>query len=176
MPANAPPEMQAELRRQWYLQQQQLINAQAAGIRPNPGLGRGLVIPPGPNGGGPNGRPMAIRPNTGTNALQGNAPLRLSNGVTATPEQLQQLINARLASQNANNPQTPQQMQRMAQARALQAAHASAQAAGANGASGNSGTEFLPFTVQTNAGVTQSMTSYSNANSSSIASRKSCSE
>jgi hypothetical protein len=175
MPAGASPEMQAELRRQWYVQQQQqLLNAQAGGIRPNPGLGRGLLIP-----GGPNGRPMPIRPNTGNNLLQGNVPLRLPNGVTATPEQVQQLFAARqqaIANQTANNPQLPQQMQRMAQVRALQAAHASAQAAGANGTNANSVTEFLPFSVQTNGGAGPSMISSNGTNSSSITSRKSCSK
>jgi hypothetical protein len=159
MPANATPEAQAELRRQWYLQQQQaqMLNAQAnaQGIRPNPGLGRGLVIP-----GGPNGRPMPIRPNTGTNPISGSLPLRLPNGATATPEQMQQLLQARqqaLANQNANVAQTPQQMQRLAQARALQQAQLSAaQAAAGQTTTTTSGTDYIPFIAQTTAGSTQS--------------------
>lgn len=89
LPPNATPEQQEEVRRQWYLQQQALINAQAGGqaLRQGVGTGRGLVIP-----GGPNARPMPIRPNTGPNQVPGGAPLRLPNGNIATPEQVQQLL------------------------------------------------------------------------------------
>jgi hypothetical protein len=89
LPPNATPEQQEEARRTWYLQQQALLNAQAGGqaLRQGAGLGRGLVIP-----GGPNGRPMPIRPNTGPNPVPGGTPLRLPNGAIATTEQVQQML------------------------------------------------------------------------------------
>ena len=126
------------------------MNAQGGGqgLRQNPGLGRGLVIP-----GGPNARPMPIRPNTGPNAMPG--PLRLPNGVTATPEQMQQIFKARqlAALQQAAGvqngvPQTPQQMQRF---RALQQAqqaqlNAVAQNAVQNNVA-NGVADYIPFNI-----------------------------
>jgi hypothetical protein len=158
--ANATPEQQEELRRHLLAQQQQaaIMNAQAGGqgLRQNPGLGRGLVIP-----GGPNARPMPIRPNTGPNAIQG--PLRLPNGTTATPEQMQQIFKARqLASlQQATGvqngvPQNPQQLQRF---RALQQAqqaqlNAAVQNAGQNNGA-NGVTDYIPFIAQANGAAVQ---------------------
>ena len=154
MPPNASPEVQEEVRRQWLIQQQQqqqvLLNNQA--IRQNPALGRGLVIP-----GGPNGRPMPIRPNTGTNPIAGSVPVRLPNGVTATPEQIQQMIKARqLAmaanSQNGNIAQTPQQLQRLRalqQQAQLNAAQSAGQTATANGVA-----DYIPFIAQQTNGAT----------------------
>jgi len=149
------------MRRQWYLQQQQqaILNAQASGqaVRQNAGLGRGLVIP-----GGPNARPMPIRPNTGTTPVAGSLPIRLPNGTIATPEQVQQLIQARqmaLASQGGSVPQTTQQLQRMVQARATQQAQLTAQqvAAGGQAAAQNTTGEFMPFNAQQNGATTQGM-------------------
>lgn len=160
LPANATPEQQEELRRHLIAQQQQaaLLNAQAGaqGLRQNPGLGRGLVIP-----GGPNARPMPIRPNTGPNSMPG--PLRLPNGVTATPEQMQQIFKARqlAALQQASGgqngvPQTPQQIQRL---RALQQAqqaqlNAAAQNAGQN-STANGVADYIPFIAQANGAAAQ---------------------
>jgi hypothetical protein len=158
MPANASPEVQQELRRQWALHQQQqqlLAQANSQGLRQGaPGVGRGLLIP-----GGPNGRPMPIRPNTGT-PIPGTLPLRLPGA--ATPEQMQQMLAVRqqqaMGNQGPGVAQSPQQIQqRMAQARALQAAQAAqlsaAQAAGQ--APANAGPDYIPFIGQTNAGATQ---------------------
>jgi hypothetical protein len=140
MPPGASPEVQEEVRRQWIAQQQQnaLLNGQA--IRQNPGFGRGLVIP---------ARPMPIRPNTGTNPVAGNVPVRLPNGVTATPEQLQQMLKARQLAmaangQNGTNTPTLQQMQRL---RALQQAQLNAaQNAGVqNPGNPNGVAEYIPF-------------------------------
>ena len=144
MPPGASPEVQEEVRRQWIAQQQNaLLNGQA--IRQNPGLGRGLVIP------GP--RPMPIRPNTGTNPVSGNVPVRLSNGVTATPEQLQQMLKARQLAmaangQNGTNAPTIQQIQRL---RALQQAQLNAaQNAGIqNPGNANGVADYIPF-ISTN--------------------------
>src|SRR5204863_6598875 len=113
----ASPEVQEEVRRQWFAQQQQnaLLNSQA--MRQNP---RGLLIP--------GARPMPIRPNTAANPVAGSVPVRIPNGVPATAEQLQQMLKARqLAmaanSHNGTNAPTPQQLQRF---RALQQAQLNA--------------------------------------------------
>lgn len=156
--ANTTPEMQDEIRRQWLAQQQAVyLNAQTSqAIRSNPGLGRGLVIP-----GGPNGRPMPIQPNTVRHMVPGS--VRLPNGATATPEQVQQIIKARqiamVAQQGGQNAvvQTPQQIQRLralqqqAQFNAAQAAQAQAvgQASPA-GTNANPVTDYMPFITQTN--------------------------
>jgi hypothetical protein len=139
MPPNASPEVQEEVRRQWFMQQQQqaLLNSQA--IRQNPGLGRGLVIP-----GGPNGRQMPIRPSTGPSPVAGNAPVRLPNGVTTTPEQLQQIFKAR----QLQNGQTPQQLQRiraLQQQAQLNAAQSAGQTTTANGVA-----DYMPFMASAN--------------------------
>jgi hypothetical protein len=144
MPAGASPEVQEEVRRQWFAQQQNaVLNGQA--IRQNPGLGRGLVIP--------GARPMPIRPNNGTNPVPGNVPVRLPNGVTATPEQVQQMIKARqlaLAAngQNGANAATQQQIQRL---RALQ--QAAQNAGGQNPANGVA--DYIPFIASTNGTIPQ---------------------
>ena len=157
--ANTTPEVQDEMRRQWIAQQQAVyLNAQAnQAIRSNPGFGRGLVIP-----GGPNGRQMPIQPNTVRHMVSG--PVRLPNGATATPEQVQQIIKARqiamAAQQGGQNgvAQNPQQIQRLralqqqAQFNAAQAAQA-AQAAGQTspaGTNANPVTDYIPFITQTN--------------------------
>ena len=149
MPPGASPEVQEEVRRQWFAQQQQaaMLNSQA--IRQNPGLGRGLVIP-----GGPNGRQMPIRPSTGPSPVAGNTPVRLPNGVTTTPEHLQQILKARQLAMAANNQngQTPQQLQRMRalqQQAQLNAAQSTGQISTTNGVA-----DYLPFMGSTN-GVTQ---------------------
>ena len=153
MPPGASPEVQEEVRRQWFAQQQQnaLLNGQA--IRQNPGLGRGLVIP--------GARPMPIRPNTGTNPVAGNVPVRLPNGVTPTPEQLQQMIKARqlaLAANSQSGTNTPslQQMQRL---RALQQAqlNAAQNAGGQNPANANGVADYIPFIASTNGATPQSI-------------------
>lgn len=163
MPPNTPPEMQEELRRQWLAHQQQaLLNAQ--GLRQNPGIGRGLVIP-----GAPNGRPMPIRPNTGSNPVVGSVPVRLPNGVTATPEQVQQLLKARQMviaanSQNGTVAQTQQQMQRLRalQQQALQQQALQQQAqlnavhSAGQSASGNPAGDYIPFIAQPNGAAAQS--------------------
>lgn len=145
MPPNASPEVQEEVRRQWFAQQQQqaLLNSQA--IRQNPGLGRGLVIP-----GGPNGRQMPIRPSTGPNPVAGNVPVRLPNGVTTTPEQIQQMLKARQLAMAATSPngQTPQQLQRiraLQQQAQLNAAQSAGQTTTANGVA-----DYMPFMASTN--------------------------
>jgi len=153
IPANASPEVQDEIRRQWYAQQQVLLSAQAnsQGLRA-PGLpGRGLVIP-----GGPNGRPLPIRPNTGATTGSGALPVRLGNGVTPSPEQMQQILKARqqlaLAAQVQNG---SAHMQRLSQARALQVQvqaqqQVQAQLNAAQGTNGNPNAEFVPFPGQNN--------------------------
>ena len=150
MPANASPEVQDEVRRQWYAQQQALLAANAQGLRQNPGLGRGLVIP-----GGPNGRQMPIRPNTATNPIPATGQVRLPNGTTATPEQVQQIMKARqhlaLANrQNAANPILQHQAQVQAQARLQQAQLNAAAAQSAGQTSTNAGSDYIPFVAQTN--------------------------
>ena len=143
MPANATPEVQEEVRRQWYVQQQALLaQANAQGLRQNPGLGRGLVIP-----GGPNGRQMPIRPNTGTNPIPPTGAVRLMNGATATPEQMQQIMKARqqLALANRQNGATQIQLQ---QARLQQAQLNAAQSAGQTAT--NAVSDYIPFVAQTN--------------------------
>jgi hypothetical protein len=159
IPSNASPEVQEEIRRQWYAQQQVLLSAQAntQGLRA-PGLpGRGLVIP-----GGPNGRPLPIRPNTA--AASGPLPVRLSNGATPSPEQMQQIIKARqmaLAAQAGNG---NAHMQRLSQARALQhvqqqqaQAQAQLNAAQAQGTNANPNPDFGPFPGQNTGGNPQCM-------------------
>ena len=160
MPPNASPEVQEEIRRHWFAQQQQaLLNAQAAGqaLRQNPGLGRGLVIP-----GAPNGRPMPIRPNTGSSPASGGVPVRLPSGVAATPEQVQQILKARqlalaASGQNTNVPQTPQQLQRL---RALQqqAQLNAAQTAAGQNVTTNPVADYIPFMAQANGTAGQSIT------------------
>lgn len=152
MPANASPEVQDEVRRQWYAQQQALLAANAQGLRQNPGLGRGLVIP-----GGPNIRQMPIRPNTGANSIPPTGPMRLPNGTTATPEQVQQIIKARqqLALANrqnsAGNPILQQhQAQVQAQVRLQQAQLNAAAAQSAGQTPTNGGSDYIPFAAQTN--------------------------
>lgn len=167
MPPNATPEQQEELRRHLIAQQQAvLLNAHAGaqGLRQNPGLGRGLVIP-----GGPNARPMPIRPNTGPNPMPG--PIRFPNGVTATPEQMQifkarQLAALQQAAGVQNGvPQTPQQMQRL---RALQQVQqAQLNAAAQNAAAQNAGqtntangvADYIPFIAQANGAAAQGICS-----------------
>jgi hypothetical protein len=162
MPPNASPEQQEDVRRQWYAQQQALLNAQSGGqgLRQGLGMGRGLVIP-----GGPNGRPMPIRPNTGPGQIPGNTPVRLSNGAIATQEQVQQMLKVRqlaLAnSQNGNQQQQQQQQQqiRLAQARAMQQAQLNAAQNGAqNTATPNTVTDYIPFMAQSNGATPQGMT------------------
>lgn len=163
LPAGATPEMQEEYRRHLMAQQAAILTAQAnangQAIRANPGLGRGLVIP-----GGPNARPMPIRPNNPglgqlSNAMANGVPIRLPDGTTAMPEQVQRIIRARqqmaLASAAGGNlvPQTPQQMQRfrllqqqvhLSQAQAGQNANANAATFAANGVAGQGILEFSP--------------------------------
>jgi len=149
MPANTPPEMHEEVRRRW-LEQQALMSAQANGqsLRA-PLVGRSLVIP-----GGPNGRPLPIRPNTGSNpAASGAIPARLPNG-TPTTEQMQSILKARqLALASSPNPTA----MRLAQVRAYQQAQAAQQAQqqqaqlnAAQNTNSNQTTEFIPFPVQNN--------------------------
>jgi len=147
MPAGASPEMQEEIRRQWLAQQQAILNAQAngQGLRANPGLGRGLVIP-----GAPNARQMPIRPNTGTNPIASGVQARLP------PEQVQKILQARqiMAAGQAGQNATTAHIQRLAQARALQqAAQQAQQQAQLNAAQGNNTSntgEYIPFTTPAN--------------------------
>jgi len=171
---NATPEMAEDLRRQWAAQQQQqqaaLLQGQA--LRQITGLGRGSVMIPG----GPNARPMPIRPNAGTptpanpaavaaaTAVGGLVPVRLP--AQSTQEQLQAILKQRnqlaalQVTAGARIPQTPQQIQQL---RAMAAAHqaqaaqaqAQAQAAGANPAGANGIPEYIPFIAQTNGAPSQ---------------------
>ena len=146
--------MQEEMRRQWLAQQQQaaFLNAQAGqAIRQNPGLGRGLVIP-----GGPTGRPMPIRPNTGT-SIPG--PVRLPSGAAATPEQMAQMIKMRqlaLATQQGGQngvAPTPQQLQRLRVLQQQAQVNAAQAAAGQNAtsnANANAIQDYMPFMAQAN--------------------------
>ena len=170
MPANASPEVQDEVRRQWYAQQQALLaQVNAQGLRQNPGLGRGLVIP-----GGPNGRQMPIRPNTGTNPIPPTGPVRLPNGATATPEQVQQIMKARQQLALANRQNGANQLQ-LHQARLQQAQLNAAQAAGQPAS--NAVSDYIPFVAQTNGTTGQGMMSvFKTLTSSSISSGKSCSK
>jgi hypothetical protein len=165
---NATPEMAEDLRRHWVAQQQQQQAAilQGQALRQNPGMGRGLVIP-----GGPNARALPIRPNTGTPtpanpaaavaaaaaaAGGGPVPMRLPPGAPpTTAEQLQAMLNKRnqqiaaLQAAGGRMPQTPQQLQQLQARMAMQAAQA-AQAAGANPAGANGVPEYIPFIAQQN--------------------------
>jgi hypothetical protein len=166
---NATPEMAEDLRRHWVAQQQQQQAAilQGQALRQNPGMGRGLVIP-----GGPNARALPIRPNTGTPtpanpaaavaaaaaaaAGGGPVPMRLPPGAQpTTAEQLQAMLNKRnqqiaaLQAAGGRIPQTPQQLQQLQARMAMQAAQA-AQAAGANPAGANGVPEYIPFIAQQN--------------------------
>jgi hypothetical protein len=154
MPPGASPEVQEEVRRQWVAQQQAILNAQANGqaLRANPGLGRGLIIP-----GGPNARQLPIRPNAGANPVAG-AQAR------PTPEQVQKILQARqlaLAAGQAgpNAAATSVQIQRLAQARAMQqAAQQAQQQAQLNAAQGNNANpvgDFIPFSAQANGTAVQ---------------------
>jgi hypothetical protein len=152
MPPNASPEVQEEFRRQWFAQQQQaaMLNSQA--IRQNPALGRGLMIP-----GAPNGRPMAIRPNTASSPVAGatGLPVRLQNGVTATPEQLQQIIKARQLAMATNGQngtagaQTPQQIQRLRALHQQAQLNAAQSAAAGQNANANGVADYNPFISST---------------------------
>jgi len=168
---NATPEMAEDLRRQWAVQQQQqqaaLLQGQA--LRQIPGLGRGSVVIPG----GPNSRPMPIRPNAGTPtpvnptavaaATVGGGPVPVRIPPQTTQEQLQAILKQRNqfaalhATAGARIPQTPQQLQQMQQLRAMAAAQAQAQAqaAGANPAGANGVPEYIPFITQTNGAPNQ---------------------
>ena len=168
---NATPEMAEDLRRQWAAQQQQqqaaLLQGQA--LRQITGLGRGSVMIPG----GPNARPMPIRPNAGTPtpsnpaavaaAAAGGGPVPVRLPPQTTQEQLQAILKQRnqlaalQATAGARIPQTPQQIQQL---RAMAAAHqaqaqAQAQAAGANPAGANGVPEYIPFIAQTNGAPSQ---------------------
>ena len=144
--------MQEEVRRQWFAQQQQnaLLNGQA--IRQNPGLGRGLVIP--------GARPMPIRPNNGANAVAGNVPVRLPNGVTATQEQVQQMIKARqlamaVSGQNGTNAPTQQQMQRLRALQQQAQLNAAQNAGGQNPTNATGVVDYMPFISSTNGTASQ---------------------
>lgn len=171
LPQNASSEVQDEVRRQWYAQQQALLaQANSQGLRQNPGLGRGLLIP-----GGPNGRQMPIRPNTGTNPIAGAGPMRLPNGASATPEQVQQLIKARQQLALANAPNGANQM-RLHQVRQMQQAQLNAaQSAGQTGT--NAVGDYIPFVAQANGAAAQCIkSSRTKLISSSISSWKPCSK
>jgi hypothetical protein len=167
---NATPEMAEDLRRHWVAQQQQQQAAilQGQALRQNPGLGRGLVIP-----GGPNARAMPIRPNTGTPtpsnpaaavaaaaaaAAGGPVPMRLPPGAQPSTADLQAMLNKRnqqiaaLQAAGGRMPQTQQQLQQFQARMAMQAAQAQAQAqaAGANPAGANGVPEYIPFIAQQN--------------------------
>jgi len=150
MPPGTSPEVQEEVRRQWVAQQQAILNAQASGqaLRANPGLGRGLLIP-----GGPNARQLPIRPNAGANPVPGAPP-------RPNPEQMQKILQAQARQMTLVNQTGPgatatsSHIQRMVQARALQQAAQQAQQhlAQLNAPQGNvvAAGDYVPFPTQSN--------------------------
>jgi hypothetical protein len=155
LPPNASPELKEEIQRKWMAaQQQQALLAQAGGqaIRQNPTIGRGLVIP-----GGPNGRPMPIRPNNGTAPIAGALPLRLPG--TPTPEQIQQLMRRQLAIAAANGQQVSQQqvqqrlraLHQQAQVNAAQQVAAAGGVPAQNPTTNNPMADYIPFVPQAGA-------------------------